>query len=363
MADGDKDAASLLRDIVGPSAGAGSSAGEPALADMSVEHRQQLVLKEKEKARAAHARETPCDQIQDLSVYYSLERDKEKLRQTEEQLQQQTEATRKAEEGWRRETEARIKAEEGLRQARRKLEPAPAPPRRTSAASTKLQPRHAGLNPTTFAKNYDLHTRKPIHGKVRDPERKAWSTIYPEFSRGMKHPSRQLKFGLTEQTYKELVQCCEAGCSQSGPAREGPAACNEARQRYRKVYGQNVTCEQEKSACKALYKVTEKTMDVVLGNLVKLQCKFMCRECYAAKISKAPVSPPASPANSPEKIPVITAVPVGPPPPSEPSEPPPEEVFGVPVGTEQQQMVVSPSEEVPESFTADDKRQALLPFF
>ena len=50
MADGDKDAASLLRDIVGPSAGAGSSAGGPALDDMSDEDRRQLVVKAKEKA-------------------------------------------------------------------------------------------------------------------------------------------------------------------------------------------------------------------------------------------------------------------------------------------------------------------------
>ena len=63
-----EDAASFLRDIVGPSAGAGSSAGGPALDDMSDEDRRQLVVKAKEKACAADERETSCDQKQELRV-------------------------------------------------------------------------------------------------------------------------------------------------------------------------------------------------------------------------------------------------------------------------------------------------------
>ena len=51
-----EDAASFLRDIVGPSAGAGSSAGGPALDDMSAEDRR--VVKVKEKVCAADERET-----------------------------------------------------------------------------------------------------------------------------------------------------------------------------------------------------------------------------------------------------------------------------------------------------------------
>ena len=48
MADGDKDAASLLRDIVGPSAGAGST----RLDEMSDEDRRQIVSEAKAREKA-----------------------------------------------------------------------------------------------------------------------------------------------------------------------------------------------------------------------------------------------------------------------------------------------------------------------